>query len=467
MQRRLVFPFAAEVKNKADDGGGETGESTAQPETPIFHTEIQTKKQRQENTQDQTVKNGANKVDLSVAAAIGQSIHGVSAGTAKEHQHGDGDVLQGKNHDFRVVGKDTKNLMGEANDQCRKNEGDAAHDREGRTQNFGNTIKVAGTDILPYHGGTGSVNRIGEQAADIEKFVSDTSHSGNCNAVRVDPGTDEQYGELDGSQTECQRDAQIDQRLQHSAVNMEKMFHMHLKTQLVAVFPQENYTADEAESLADDSGQSGTGSTQVEFYNKQQIQHNVHAGSNCHKDKGMLGVTQTAEHCTHGIVTINEDQTGDANGGVAQSLLERFDGRVQNVQNLTAEHEADYTHSNCTGEKELECSADKPPQFIFSACADVLGDNNLGSSRETYRDESEEAGDVTADSNRRQTGLADCIADNDHVHHVVDNLQQVGQKQRGREFQKLSGNVASGEVLNQSTVFRCARQKSTFFRVKN
>lgn len=71
--------------------------------------------------------------------------------------------------------------------------------------------------------------------------------------------------------------------------------------------------------------------------------------------------------------------------------------------------------------------------------------SDVGKSR---GDEGEKVCDIPAYGNCRGPRLAENIADHDHVHHDVYDLQEVGQKQRQSEGDKLPGDVSLSKIFD-------------------
>ena len=56
---------------------------------------------------------------------------------------------------------------------------------------------------------------------------------------------------------------------------------------------------------------------------------------------------------------------------------------------------------------------------------------------------------IAANGYCRESFSAHKASNDDHIHHVIDGLQQVGAEQRKRKNQKKPGDAALGEIPNQ------------------
>ena len=75
--------------------------------------------------------------------------------------------------------------------------------------------------------------------------------------------------------------------------------------------------------------------------------------------------------------------------------------------------------------------------------ADVAGDQNLSGVGQAHGDEGDEHHHLAADGNGGETAGADHLADDDHIHHVVDHLEEAG-KEKGRSKTKQRSRNAAG-----------------------
>ena len=74
--------------------------------------------------------------------------------------------------------------------------------------------------------------------------------------------------------------------------------------------------------------------------------------------------------------------------------------------------------------------------------ADIAGDQNLAGVGQAHGDEGDEHHHLSAYGNGRETAGADHLADNDHIHHVVDHLEETGKEKRRSKAEQRSRNAA-------------------------
>ena len=81
----------------------------------------------------------------------------------------------------------------EERQRCRHRKRDprkAAHD-------LLHTVELAGSQILAHHGAARRIHGVGNQVDDVGDLIGNTGKGRNLHAVGVDPGVDEQLGDLD------------------------------------------------------------------------------------------------------------------------------------------------------------------------------------------------------------------------------------------------------------------------------
>ena len=98
----------------------------------------------------------------------------------------------------------------------------------------------------------------------------------------------------------------------------------------------------------------------------------------------------------------------------------------------------------------------------------VAGDQNLAGVGEAHGDEGDEHHHLAAHGDRGKTAGAHHLPNHDHIHHVVDHLQQPGQEKGHGKAEERSRNAACGQIPDQFPVFLChvAPRKSTDKKVR-
>ena len=77
-----------------------------------------------------------------------------------------------------------------------------------------------------------------------------------------------------------------------------------------------------------------------------------------------------------------------------------------------------------------EHGADGAPDPFVIACADILGQQDLTGVGKAHGQKQRQMHHVAANGHGGKAGLSDELTDDDHVHHIVNGLQQVAQQQR-------------------------------------
>ena len=86
--------------------------------------------------------------------------------------------------------------------------------------------------------------------------------------------------------------------------------------------------------------------------------------------------------------------------------------------------------------------------ILWLTGTDQLADDNLSGSSKAHAHKGHKVCDIAADGYGGQTNLSQHLTYNDHIDHVVDHLQQVGQEQRSRECYQLFGDITAGKIAD-------------------
>ena len=135
--------------------------------------------------------------------------------------------------------------------------------------------------------------------------------------------------------------------------------------------------------------------------------------------------------------------------GIGQSLSERFRRRMHQFHDLPAEQKSYPGYAAGEAKQRSAHGSDKPAQFVMLLCADVLGDQHLSRAGKPHGDKCHAVHDVPADRNSGKPHLSQRLPNYDHVRHIVDDLQQMGQEHRHGKTDKLPVHVSGCKVRNQ------------------
>ena len=130
-------------------------------------------------------------------------------------------------------------------------------------------------------------------------------------------------------------------------------------------------------------------------------------------------------------------------------MIPGFGGGIQQRKDLSAEEHADQGHDHRTEDQEGGHGADETGHFLLQSGAEILGNDDLGGTGEAHSDETEKGLHVAADGQAGQTGLAYHLTHHNHIHYIVEHLQQVGHKQREGEGQHSRQNFALCKIFGK------------------
>ena len=440
------LPASGEVVHQADEEGGVARQGVAQPEADVIHVQRQAQQHAQTDAHDDAVQNGGGKVDPVVAAAVDEGVHGRAAGAAQKQHHCYRLELHGDGHDGTFLGEQAEHQLGEQVHGSRQQGGGTQGKAEAGDHNAGHSLIFLGPHILSHHRGASGVHRVGDQVADGAQLVDDARHGRDCHAVGVDPGIDKQLGEVDGGALDGHGHAQLGERGQILQLGVEEVLERHLKAHVVAAAPQENHRAYKGEALAEYGGDGSTHGPHAKAPHQNDIHHDIHHGGQRDEHEGMLGVAHAAEHGRDHVVAVDEDQTGNTHGGIGQSLVPGGGGGVHQGEDTPTEDQAHHAEHQGAGRQEGEHGAYKGAHLFPLSRADVLGDDDLSRVGKAHGQEGQKVGHVAAHRYGGQAHRAQDTAHDDHVGHVIDHLQQIGEKQGRGKPQKLFGDIALGKV---------------------
>ena len=217
----------------------------------------------------------------------------------------------------------------------------------------------------------------------------------------------------------------------------------------VPVFVYERGAQQETGTLADNGRQRCALGARTHLHDKNDIQHNIQQRRKADEIKRMLRVAHAPQNRAHCIVSVNENNARHGNTGIGQGLRERFRRRMHQFHDLPAEQKS---YPGDAAGKDKQCSAhgsDKTAQFIMLLCTDILGDQHLARAGKPHGDKRHAVHYVPADRNSGKPHLAQRLSYYDHIRHIVDNLQQMGQEHWHGKTDKLPVHVSCCKIRNQ------------------
>ncbi len=395
----------------------------------IPHAQHQTQQDGQADTDHKGIHHGGSEVKFGIAAAEGKGVHGIAQGAGNVNDDQVGQIFHADGQNARVAGKTSEYEVGEQGQHGDHQGVEQAVDQQGGTQDPLHAVVLGGTDVLTHHGTARRGDGTAHQIADDVHLVSDAGNGGHGDAVAVDPEIDEELGDEHRGLTQGHGEAQLDQNGKLRPVD-DKIARSQIEAKAGTVAAQVDQRGQETDGLCNDGGQSGTEGLPAKADHKDQIQNDIQNGSNSDEQEGPLGVTQSTHNGADDVVAVNENQAEHAGSRVSHSLIPGFRGRVHNAQDLTAEDQADGRHADGTQDEEGGHGADKAGELVPQTGADVHGDDDLAGIGEAHGQEGQQSQYVAAHGDAGQAGGAHHLTHHDHVHQIVDSLQQVGQEQR-------------------------------------
>ena len=146
---------------------------------------------------DEAVENGRGEIDLRIAAAIDEGIHAGAAGTSKEAEDADGQVFQPDSDDRLVCREQMVYRYGPEAEDKGSGQGQGRDDFKDGHDDLADPAVLAGADVLADHGRTGCVDGVRNEVGCTRQLIGNTGKGRYGDAIRVDPGADEELGELD------------------------------------------------------------------------------------------------------------------------------------------------------------------------------------------------------------------------------------------------------------------------------
>ena len=266
----------------------------------------------------------------------------------------------------------------------------------------------------------------------------------NRHAEGIDPGVDKHFGKLYRRVFNRHGYAQLQQGEQHLFLRAEKLPKGKRQMIPLPVFADEPGAQQEADALAENSCQR-----RAFLHDKNDIQHNIQQRRKADEIKRMLRVAHAPQNRTHRIVPVNKDNACHGNAGIGQGLRERFGRRMHQFHDLAAEQQPYPGDAAGKTKQRRAHGGNKTAQLVMLFSADVLGDQHLSRTGKAHGDKRHAVHDVPAYRNSGKPHLSQRLPYYDHVRHIVDDLQQMGQEHRHGKTDKLPVYISRCKIRNQ------------------
>ena len=177
----------------------------------------------------------------------------------------------------------------------------------------------------------------------------------------------------------------------------------------------------------------------------------------------MLAVAHAPENGGNHVVAEDGDHAAEVCKRIVVGVFHGRLGDVHQLEGPVAEAEGEHRAAGGQDEAEGEQGADGVFQLVPVPGADVLGDDDLPGVGEAHADKEEEHGQLAAVGGGGQAGGAHILADDDHVRHIVDLLQQVGEDEGQSEGEQLLHGAAGGKILDDGFLLQNGRPPALIF----
>ena len=309
-------------------------------------------------------------------------------------------------------------------------------------------VVLSGAQILAEHGGGGGGDGVGDNEHDGLELAADAEGGGVDQAVAVDAGGDVEHGDVDGGGLDRQRKSQPGQGGEGLSVR-EEAAEPEVKAKALLPAVEIDDRNDEGHRLGQDRGQGCTRGGHAEGSHKDQVQDHVQQGGDGDEEEGPGGISHAPQDGGNGIVPVDEEHARTADGAVGHGLREGLRRRIHQRGELPGKQNADGGDDQAQSQNEGEEIADDPGQRLPPvALADVLGDDDLPGLSEAHGDEGQKVHEVCADGHGGQTGAAHELPDNDHVHDVVEELEEIRQNEGDGKTDQLAGYAADRQIVD-------------------
>ena len=205
---------------------------------------------------------------------------------------------------------------------------------------------------------------------------------------------------------------------------------MEIKMDLLPVFVQQPQRKQEAHRLPDHRCQRSALRAHLHRADKQDIQDHVQYGSDGDKHERMLGIPHAAQDRAHQVIPVDEHHAPDAGDAVLAGIFPDIFRGVQPPQDFLVGKQEDDHDNHGQAFQQGKQRADHVAHLVIPPGAHIPGNQDLSCVGKAHSHKGDQHQHFAADGNGGQAARADKVADHDHIHHVVDHLQESGQEQR-------------------------------------
>ena len=212
----------------------------------------------------------------------------------------------------------------------------------------------------------------------------------------------------------------------------------------------------EGYALGDDRRQGGARNAHARPGDEDIIQEDVQHRGNGDEKRGQLGLTQTAEDGPQAVVAIDEDHAEAAGAVVAAGVRPHRRGRVEKLHHQVRQHQAHDAQRHGGKEGDGQQRADGAADVLLLPRAHLLAQQDLAAEAEGHADHHDEHLHEPADARCGQAARADIVAHDEHVHHIVEGLEDVAHDDGNGIGHKLPEQGPLGHVPDHGFFHGCS-----------
>ena len=197
--------------------------------------------------------------------------------------------------------------------------------------------------------------------------------------------------------------------------------------------------------------QAAPAAPMFESAHQQQIQDNIDDAGNGDENQRMLGIPHSPQNSADRVVSHDKKRAAHADIEVSQGFVEGLGRGVHPPQDGRAQQEHHDSDDRPADGIKGEHGAHRLGNLLLPFGADILGDEYGASHRQAADEVDDQNGHLPAHADGGSPHRAVEPADDEHVGHVVQRLQQVGCQKRQGKQQKLLGHAALGQIVLKFT----------------
>ena len=416
-----LAPLAGEEVAQADDQRHEACQRVAVPEALTAHTHGKAQQRSNAHAADHAVDQRHGKVELGVAAAVDEREAHAAGGGAVEVEDGRRHQNGGNRQHVGVRGEHVEDLLREEQHGHSAGGGynQAAHQH--RAHDDGHALVLLCAQVLPHHAAAGGGEGVRYDADHHVHLVVDAAERGVHHAVQVDPGGEHDLGDVDGRRLDGHGHAQRHQLAQSGLID-GKAGQLEIEGKAFLVAVEVGDGKNEAGCLRDDRCQCGAEHFHAHSGHQHQIQNQVEHRRNGNEHEGTSAVAHAAQDGADDVVAVNEHQTYQTGDGIIHGVLIGFGRGVEDVQHPVADEEAAHGNQQRDAQQEGKHGTDGMLHIVHAARAHIARHQHLTGRGEAHGHKGEQMQHIAADGNGAHTCAPNELADNDHVHNVVNRL---------------------------------------------